>query len=311
MKPIYKSFFIFSIILTIAALGATAFVWNKSGGSFLSIDFRGGSLMEVSFEKDMPSIAEVQESLKGIAGLTDPQFTLSGQKHVIIRSQKISEETRQSIIKALVTKYPGATQERFDDIGPTVGSELKNKSVKAVIILLIVIVAYISIVFRSMGRVLSPYAMGVAAIAALLHDVIIPVGVFSLLGYYAHIEITAVFVAAALTILGYSVSDTVVVFDRIRENVIRYGSRESFGDLVHKSVMQTLTRSINTSMTTLLSLFAIFFFGGESIKYFALALIIGIISGTYSSIFVASPIIMWWHSRSRGKSKTQMSKLRP
>ena len=179
------------------------------------------------------------------------------------------------------------------------GEELKSKSVKAIIILLVVIIVYISIVFRTMKRVLSPWAMGIAAVLALLHDVIIPVGVFSLLGYFAHIEITAVFVAAALTILGYSVSDTVVVFDRVRENVVRFGSKVSFAELMHKSIMQTLTRSINTSMTTLLSLLAIFLFGGESIKYFALALIIGIISGTYSSIFIASPIVVWWHQRKK------------
>ncbi|MEK7615734.1 MAG: protein translocase subunit SecF [Patescibacteria group bacterium] len=269
MKPVYKLFFAVSMLLTIVALVATVVIWRKTHGEFLGIDFRGGSLLEVSFE--------------------------SGRPNEIIREKKIAEERRQEILKDLETQYGPVRQERFDDIGPTVGAQLKSKSIKAVVILLIVIVIYLAIVFRSMARVLSPWAMGIAAIAALLHDVIIPIGVFSILGAYYGVEISAVFVAAILTILGYSVSDTVVVFDRIRENVVRFGGKESFPELVHKSILQTLTRSINTSVTTLLALVAIFLFGGESVKYFALALIIGIVSGTYSSIFIASPIVVWWH----------------
>src|SRR3989338_1099330 len=136
--------------------------------------------------------------------------------------------------------------------------------------------------------------MGLAAIIALIHDVAIPVGVFAILGHFYGIEVTGVFVAAALTILGFSVSDTVVIFDRVRENVIRGGGKAQFGSLVHRSVMQTLARSLNTVFTVLLSLFAIYFFGGGSIKYFSLALIIGIFLGAYSSIFVASPLLVWW-----------------
>ncbi len=283
------------MLLTIAALVATGVVWHKTKGSFLSVDFRGGSVLEIAFEKQPPSVTELQTTLK------DPSLAIvpSGTDAVIIRSPKLSDQAHQDILSALTKQYGKVTERRFSDVGPTVGNELKNKSIKAVIILLAAIIIYISIVFRKMKRVLSPWALGFAAVAALLHDVIIPIGVFSILGYFYGIEITAVFVAAILTILGYSVSDTVVVFDRVRENVIRHGGKESFGELVHKSIMQTLTRSINTSMTTLLSLTAIFFFGGESIKYFALALIIGIISGTYSSMFVASPIIVWWHQRRR------------
>ncbi|MDO8584114.1 MAG: hypothetical protein Q7R83_02955, partial [bacterium] len=195
MKPIYKISFTLSMILTIAALVITGVIWSKTGGDFLSADFRGGSLMEVSFQ--------------------------NGQPHQIIREREITETRKAEILKDFEAKYGPATVERFDNVGPTVGRELKTKSIKAVIILLAVIIIYISLVFRTMSRALSPWILGVAAVVALLHDVIIPVGVFSLLGYYADVEITAVFVAAALTILGYSVSDTVVVFDRVRENVIR------------------------------------------------------------------------------------------
>lgn len=285
------------MILTLAALIVTGVVWHKTQGSFLSVDFRGGSVLEVSFDKQVPTPAQVEKIVPGSS------VTSSGTNAIIIRSKKIDDTAHQAILESLKKNFGTVTERRFSDIGPSVGAELKSKSITAIIILLIVIIVYISIVFRKMKRALSPWALGIAAVIALVHDVIIPVGVFSLLGYYMGIEITAVFVAAALTILGYSVSDTVVVFDRVRENVIRYGSKESFPDIVHKSILQTLTRSINTSMTTLLALVAIFLFGGESIKYFALALIIGIISGTYSSMFVASPIIMWWHGRSRGNPK--------
>ena len=139
--------------------------------------------------------------------------------------------------------------------------------------------------------------MGLAAIVALIHDVAIPFGMFAWLGHYYGIEVSGVFVAAALTILGFSVSDTVVIFDRVRENIIRRGVQDGFGQVVHRSVLQTLTRSLNTVFTVLLSLFAIYFFGGESIRYFALALIIGIFLGAYSSIFVASPLLVWLSRR--------------
>ena len=290
MKFIYKFFFVFSVLLTIAAIVTTVVVWRKSGGDFLSVDFRGGSVLEVQFDQGRPA------ELPVIPGASVSPADVS---NLIIRSHKIDDETRQKILADLSVKYGPVTQLRFDDIGPTVGKQLKTNSIKAVIILLIVITIYLAIVFRGMKRVLSPWAMGVAAILALLHDVLLPMGVLAFLGYYHGVEIGAVFVAAALTILGYSVSDTVVVFDRIRENVQRLGGKQSFPDLVHMSIMQTLTRSINTSVTTLLALVAIFLFGGESIKYFALALIIGITAGTYSSIFIASPIIVWWHGRRR------------
>lgn len=299
MKPIYKIFFTISVLLTIVAFAVTVVVWKKTGGEFLSVDFRGGSVLEVAFEKATPAVSEIKTTLKTVPEASAASYTPIGTNGISIRSRSLSDATREQILKTLGDQFGKVTQQRFSNIGPSVGAELKSKSVKAIIILLVVIIVYISIVFRTMKRVLSPWAMGIAAVLALLHDVIIPVGVFSLLGYFAHIEITAVFVAAALTILGYSVSDTVVVFDRVRENVVRFGSKVSFAELMHKSIMQTLTRSINTSMTTLLSLLAIFLFGGESIKYFALALIIGIISGTYSSIFIASPIVVWWHQRKK------------
>lgn len=283
--------------LTLLAVIALA-----SYGLRLGVDFRGGSVLELSFSGGRPEISSIQTVLGG-ASLLGKDFSLTSSQGngIIVRTGELSEAQHQAVVTSLKSAFPkaGLTEQKFDSVGPTVGKELQNRSTKAVIFVLVAIVIYIAIVFRGMSRVLSPWIMGIAAIVALLHDVILPLGVFALLGHTAGIEVTAVFVAAVLTILGYSISDTVVVFDRVRENVLRKNSQETFAETVHKSIMQTLVRSLNTSATTLLSLIAVYFFGGESVKYFALALIIGIIAGTYSSIFIASPILVWWSGRKK------------
>jgi preprotein translocase subunit SecF len=229
-----------------------------------------------------------------VVGVSDVSVSPAGDNGALIRLNDVDEQTHQDILGAISGKFGKITENRFDSIGPTVGNDLKTKSIKAIIISLLAVVIYLAIVFRKLSLVLSPWALGLSAVAALVHDVLVPIGLFALLGHYLNIEITSIFVAAVLTILGYSISDSVVVFDRIRENVLRFGARENFGETVHKSIMQTLVRSLNTTFTVLLSLVAIFFFGGESIKYFALALIVGVFCGAYSSIFIASPILIWW-----------------
>ena len=290
MPKFYTIVFFFSIALTLAAFVAVAIY-----GLNLGIDFKGGSVMELEFASGRPSISELQVLL---AGKSPEEISINeaGDKGFILKTGQISEDQHQAVLKVIKDKYPtnDVAEKRFDSIGPIVGSELKGKSINAIIILLIAIAIYIAMVFRKMSVVLSPWIMGLAAMLALFHDIIIPIGVFSILGHFYNIEIGAVFVAAILTILGFSVSDTVVIFDRIRENVIRNRAKEDFASLVHKSVMQTLTRSLNTTFTVLLSLIAIYFFGGESLKYFSLALIIGIFLGAYSSIFVASPLLVRW-----------------
>lgn len=285
--------FFFSIALTLAAL--VAFL---SYGLNLGVDFKGGSISEINFAKDRPSVENIQKALAGTS-VKDAEIGLVGDRGILVKMPEINEVQHQEILKKLSDSFGANTEARFDSIGPVVGKELEDKSVKAIIITLLAIIVYIAFVFRKMSVVLSPWVMGVAAMVALFHDIIIPVGVFALLGHYYAIEISAVFMAALLTILGYSVSDTVVIFDRIRENVIRNKAREDFQGVVHKSIMQTLTRSLNTNFTALLSLVAIYLFGGETLKYFALALIIGIFLGAYSSIFVASPILVWWSERTK------------
>ncbi len=294
MYSVYKIMFFLSLALTIAAAVAVAIF-----GLRLGVDFKGGSVLELSFAEDRPAAGDLVKFIDGLAGVNNPAASPAGDKSVIVRLNEVDEPTHQKILEAVSQKYGRVTENRFDSVGPTVGDELKRKSLTAIVVLLFAIAAYIAFVFRKLAKVLSPWAMSLATVAALLHDIIIPIGVFALLGRYLGIEISAVFVAAILTILGYSVSDSVVVFDRVRENVLRLGSRDKFDLVVHQSIMQTLSRSLNTTFTTLLSLIAIYLFGGETVKYFALALIIGIFLGAYSSIFVAAPILTWWSGRGR------------
>ena len=296
MKKIYTIVFFISVGLAFSAIVAAGIYGIKFG-----VDFKGGSVIELDFKNGRPQISEIQSLLSGEAEFKEAGVNLAGQNGIIIKSGELSEQTHQNILKKISAQFPSAGMEelKFDSVGPVIGKELKSKSLSAVIIVLFSIIIYIAIVFRKLSRTISGWAMGVAAIVALAHDVIIPVGVFALLGKFYGIEISAVFVAAILTVLGYSVSDTVVVFDRVRENIIKGGGAgEGFGAVVHKSILQTLTRSLNTTFTTLLSLMAIYLFGGESIKYFALALIMGIFLGAYSSIFVASPLLVWWNGKS-------------
>jgi len=292
MKPAYKIVFFISLILVIGAIVSIAVFGLKFG-----VDFKGGSVMEITFEKTPPVSADLAKTVSETKGVSNVSANPSGDKGMIIRLGEIDETVHQEIIGKINSKYGKIAESRFDSVGPTVGQDLRNKSVWAIVVLLLAIVVYMAIVFRKLSKVLSPWAMGIATVIALFHDILIPVGVFALLGHFMGVEITGIFLAAILTILGYSVSDSVVVLDRVRENVLRFGSKEKFGEIVHKSIMQTLSRSLNTNITTLLSLFAIYFFGGETVKFFALALIIGIFLGAYSSIFVASPLLVWWNGK--------------
>ena len=268
-------------------------------GLNFGVDFKGGTVVELEFTAGRPEVSAIQEALAIPNAVVSP----SGDSGVIIRAGQMAETEHQELLSRLQTAFPqaGLLENKFDSVGPVIGEELRSKSIQAIILVFVSITIYMTIVFRRISGTVPSWMMGVAAIIALLHDVVIPTGVFAWLGHAHGVEISAVFVAAVLTILGYSVSDTVVVFDRVRENVIKGGSKEDFGLTIHKSVMQTLTRSINTTLTTLLSLIAIYLFGGESIRYFALALIMGIFLGAYSSIFVASPVLVWAYNKKLGR----------
>ncbi len=269
-------------------------------GLNFGIDFTGGSLMEVKFEAET-SVDQVRSALD-FAGYPGARVQPSSEGDYIIRLEPMSEEEHQTTLGILNEQIGTAEELRFDMIGPVIGSELRSKALWAIGFALLLIMTYIAWAFRKVSEPVASWKYGLLTIIAAAHDLIIPIGVFAVLGHLLGYQIDTAFVAALLTILGYSINDTIVVFDRTRENLTRLTSAETFESVVNRSVNQTLTRSINTSVTTLLALFAVFFFGGETIANFALALIIGILSGTYSSIFLASPLLVTWERYGKRKS---------
>jgi len=229
-------------------------------------------------------------------------ITESGDEANIENINIENEEVNVESIAETENIKNNINEKRFDSIGPVIGDELKTNAVWAIVIALIAIVLYIGWAFRKVSRPVSSFKYGIIATVALFHDIIITLGVFSALGHFYNVEVGIPFVAALLAILGYSVNDTIVVFDRTRENLIKSGISD-FEEVVNKSVNETLIRSLNTSFTTLLILIVLFLFGGETIKYFIVALIIGISVGTYSSIFIASPLLVTWQKWSLGRQK--------
>ena len=262
-------------------------------GLNFGVDFKGGSLLEVKFLNERPEISIIKESLKDInvTGLTIQSVEENG---IILKFKEISEDVHSKILLALndISKDEEFFVEElsFDSVGPSIGKELKQKSIYAIIWVLVSIILFIAWVFRKVSKPVESWKYGIVAIIALFHDIIIILGVFALLGTFLGTEINAPFIAALLTVLGYSINDTIVVFDRLRENLPT--SKEDFEGTVNTSVNQTLTRSINTSLTTFLVLVSIVIFGGASVKDFVLALSIGVLIGTYSSIFLASPLLV-------------------
>jgi preprotein translocase subunit SecF len=275
---------------SIALCTASVVVWFMWGLN-LSIDFTGGTSMQVQFAnaEQRPTAEEMHATLNEL-GLAESQVQTAGESDMLLKLQHVSNEQRQQILNRYADR--GIVETQFVSIGPALGSELKRKSTVAIIMVLVAIIAYISYAFRKVSNGPVPsWVFGVAAIIALMHDIFIPVGIFVILGHFKGVQVDALFVTALLTVLGFSVHDTIVVFDRIREG-LKDRAKKSFREIVNASVNVTLARSINTSLSTLIVLVALYLFGGESVQHFVLALIIGIISGTYSSIFIASPLLL-------------------
>lgn len=291
-------FLIFSGILIVVSL-VFVIMWGLKPG----LDFTGGSLVEVNFKDQRPANQEIEDKLASLVG--KPSVIPVGEQGAIIKMKLIDEAQHQQVLSSLreltgSTEINSIIEKRFEMIGPTVSSDLRSKSFWAVFFVLLAIIIYIAFAFRKVSRSIQSWKYGVCAVLALFHDIIIPIGVFAALGHFMGIEVDTLFITALLTVLGFSVHDTIVVFDRIRENLYKF-SRENFEEIVNRSINQTLTRSINTSLTVLLVLLATFFFGGESVKYFVLTLIIGVTFGTYSSIFIASPLLVTWNRLSHKK----------
>ena len=281
-----KVYFIFSGILMLASIVSLAVFGLRPG-----IDFTGGSILEVEYLEERPSNDEIREKLSGL-DLGTIYIQPAGERGVILRMKDIGEDLHQWVFRKLEEGEVNIEERRFESIGPIIGQELRQKTLIVVILVLLSIVVYIALAFRKIQIPLKSWKYGIISVLALFHDLFIPLGVFSILGRFYGVEISIPVITALLAVLGYSINNTVVVFDRIREGLLRRGG--FFEDVVDESLNQTLSRQINTSLTTLFVVAAIFFFGGETLKYFALALIMGIIAGTYSSIFLAGSMLVFW-----------------
>lgn len=274
------------------------FIALVTGGLKLGIDFVGGSMIELSGGGTTQQIRSVAEK----AGMKDVTVinTSEGKRLLRFRSPEgnLSEAKHQDLKNKLAAV--GAKEDKFDSVGPSVSRDITRTAIISIILVSLAIVLYLAFAFRNVPPPASSWNFGVMAIVALLHDAFLVMGVFAILGHFFGVEIDALFVTALLTVIGFSVHDSIVVFDRIRENLrVKKGSLE---EIVNTSILETLARSINTSLTVVLTLLALYLFGGQSTKWFILALLIGIVSGTYSSVFNASPLLVTWQNMKAKKA---------
>ncbi len=284
--PKRRVWFTCSGLLVLGSLAAIGW-WGLRFG----IDFTGGSLLELQFSQKRPSVAAVREIIQTVTktpGITVQSF---GERGMTARFPHVTQAIHQQLLERVRANHPDAVEARFDTIGPAIGDELRKKTVWAIGVSVVGMILFISFAFRKVTRPVPSWQYGTIAIVALLHDLVITTGAFAVFGRLYGIEVNAPFVAALLTVFGYSVNDTIVVFDRIRDNLLHHGSAD-FSRLVESSVQQTMVRSTSTSLATLLALLSILAFGGDTVRDFALTLIIGIAVGTYSSIFIASPLLV-------------------
>ncbi len=273
----------------------------------LAIDFTGGSLLDLQFQGQAPQPAEVKAIYSGF-GFTDALVQSTQNNGIQIRSREVDENTKTSIEAALREKFGNFTELSFGTVSGTISSEVVVRAAETVAIAALAIMAYLWVAFRQVPHA---FRYGVAAVIAMLHDVLVTVGMAALLGEIFHWEVDALFLTALLTIIGFSVHDTIVVFDRVRENLVRMRG-ERFDRVVNFSIIQTMNRSINTQLTVVFTLLALILFGGVTIRHFVTLMLIGLLSGTYSSIFNAAQILVVWEYKEwrtwfRRKSKTSQA----
>lgn len=288
-RKIYLS--ISGVLVGVAILAVAIFGFAEG------IDFTGGTLWQ--FKAPNVAIEDVSKAFSEDLKVSDVKLTFDQSSGIFFaRLKDVSEADHQNYIKVLSGKYNGFEEMTFSSIGPSVGADLREKSILALILVLVGISLYIAFAFRKVYQPISSFKYGVTTLISLLHDVAIPAGLLAILGYYGTVEIDANFIVALLVVMGFSVHDTIVVFDRIRENLLLYRTKKEFGEIINDSVNQTLARSINTSLTLILVLLALLFLGPANLHYFVLTLLIGVTVGIYSSIFVASPLLYVWHKSS-------------
>lgn len=285
-----KYFFILPAALSLLALMALV-TWGLKPG----IDLAGGSLLEVSYPSGRPAIEQVQQAVNKL-GLGEVRVQPTGSLGYILRQKDLTNDEKNTL-EATLGKLGAVKEDQFNSVGPILGQELVQKAWIAIVLVVVSIILFIAFAFRHVSKPVQSWKYGIVAIITLLHDILIPLGLFALLGHLVGAEVDALFIVALLTILGISINDTIVVFDRIRENLRRnedHNKHEGFDEVVGRSIVQTIARSINTSVTVVITLLALYFLGPESTKNFALTLIVGMIAGTYSSIFLASPLLVIW-----------------
>jgi len=279
----YKKIFVLisAVLVTLSIASMIIFGLN------LGIDFKGGSLLEIEYTSVRPEQEIIEDTIKPL-GIGEMLIQPMEDNGYSIKTRDITDNERTNILESLGNDV---TEKSFTSIGPSVGAELVRKSLISFILVSLGIIFWIAFSFRKVSKPVSSWKYGLIAIVSLIHDIIIPVGVFSILSHFSGVEVDTLFVVAILTILGLSVSDTIVVFDRIREN-IRVGHFKTFEETVGRSINQVYIRSIATSSTVIIALLALVFFGPSSTKIFALMLTAGMFFGTYSSIFLASPLLV-------------------
>jgi len=284
----YKKFFIgLTLLFVVASIGAIAKYKLKPG-----IEFTGGSVVNLEYTGNRPENTAVAAKIAELNLGDTPTVYAEGDKGMIIRMAALDAAAHASLLEKL--KETGEFQEKsFESIGPVVGQELTSKMTVLVVISLIAMLVYIAIAFRNVPGPVSSWQYGVASFLILCHDVLVPLGIFAVLGGLHGVQITIPIITALLTVVGYAINNVIVVYDRIRENLLR-DHRAKFEEIADRAINQTLSRQINTSVATLLPVFALYFWAGPSLKYFSLALILGIAMGTYSSVFLASQILSVW-----------------
>ncbi len=282
-------YFVFSTLIIIPGIYFLA-----TSGLKLGIDFTGGALIEYKFEKKV-EVNELKQEINS-SGIEVGQISESSDNSYIIRSKPLESEKINNLKSNLAEKFGKVEELRVENVGPVIGNELRQKALMALLLSTVAIVLYIAYSFRKIPKPTSSWRFGLAAIVALIHDVLVVVGLFAILGKFLRVEVDILFVTALLTVVGFSVHDTIVIFDRIRENLLKNVGRK-FIDVANLSVIQTLGRSLNTSLTVVFVLTALLLFGGETIRWFVVALLVGIVSGTYSSIFNATALLVWWEEK--------------
>ena len=290
-----KYFFILPGILSLVAVIALG-VWGLRPG----IDLAGGSLLQVTYQDNRPPVQQVQKITEPLE-LGEMRVQPADTASYIIRTRALSNDEHNNL-STVLGGLGSMKEDQFTTIGPTIGAELLQKAWIAIALVVLCTIIFIAWAFRGVSKPVQSWKYGIVAIVTLLHDILVPAGLFAVLGHFVGAEVDALFIVALLTILGISINDTIVVFDRIRENLRlneERGRREEFEEVVGRSITQTIARSINTSLTVVIVLAALYFLGPVVTKNFALTLIVGMIAGTYSSIFLASPLLVAWQKWSK------------